>query len=183
MLTLVSMTPGFPERLRLAIKASGLSQRKIEAKAGLRTGHLSNLLSRPSERVTSETSRKLAAALGVDFTWLSTGDGEMAPDPSSSPAPVPSNHLDDTLDAVFDGVRHKPSDAQAVRQMLKTGALLSVPGAPVGELVRAWLDAAARVRLRGERASAESILADLTSRVIELERRRPSSSPTHAKSA
>lgn len=169
--------PGFVERLHQAIEASGLSQRKIEARAGLNTGHLSNILRRPSTRVTSETTQRLATALGVDFTWLSTGQGESKPTgspPSSRPEPVASGQVDAVLDEVFDGTHHRPSDALAVRQLMRAGTLLTPSGADVSELVRAWLDAAARVRSAGSRASAEAILADLTVRVIDLERRRAS---------
>lgn len=169
----MSPKTSFPERLRSALKASGLSQRKVEAKAGLNPGHISNLLSRPSEGVTAETSRKLALALGVGFTWLSTGEGEMTPPPPPVGAPGDPTWLDTTLDAVFDGARHKPSDAQAVRQLFHPEML--APGTSAADVVKAWLDAAARIRGRGGRPSAEAILADLAGRVVELERHRPPS--------
>lgn len=160
---------------------SGLSQRKVEAKAGLHTGHVSNLLNRVSEKVTAETTQKLAAALGVDFTWLSTGDGEMHAAPPSSPIPS-KPRIAALLDEVFDGARHKPSDVEVVRRMLESG-IHPGPGTSLGELAGAWLDAAARVRLQGGTACPESVVADLTARVLDLERRRPPSSPSHAKSA
>lgn len=177
------MRPGFSERLREAIKASGLSQRKIEAKAGLHTGHVSNLLNRVSEKVTADTTQKLAAALGVDFTWLSTGHGEMHGAPASSSSPtLGKSRIAALLDEVFDGARHKPSDTDVVRAMLESG-IHPGPGSSLEELVGAWLDAAARVRLRGAVATPEAVVADLTARVIDLERRRPPSNPSHAKSA
>jgi hypothetical protein len=133
------------------------------------------MLKRPGDKVTPDTLRRLSQALAIKHEWLATGLGERdAPptddEPVSSKRPLTDPASVSRLidDAFVDG-RHKPSDADAVREMIVRGAQLQADEtAP--ELVRVLLDAAARLRVRGAAATSEGILADLADRVLLLER-------------
>ena len=159
------------ERLRLALKERGVSQRAAERAAGLHNGHLSVILGR-NGNITVETAEKLASALDVSAAWLLTGQGEMhgaaastaKPLPAATFAPLP---LDEALDAAFDQKRHRVSDALTVRQILTQGLALTRPAeahAPAGAL----LDAAAWLREQQAPATREALLEALALRVVEL---------------
>lgn len=78
MTNLMLMTT-FKDRLRLAVKHSGLSARDLARKAGFRSQtHISALLSSKREpNPTNDTMQKIASAAGVSFEWLATGMGNI----------------------------------------------------------------------------------------------------------
>lgn len=159
------------ERLRLALKEHGVSQRAAERTAGLHNGHLSVILGR-NGNMTVETAEKLALALDVSAAWLLTGQGDMHEAPASTAKPLPAQPfapmpLDAALDAAFDQLRHKVSDAITVRQILSMGLALTRP-AEAHALAGAMLDAAAWLREHGAQVTREALLEALALRVVEL---------------
>ncbi|CAB3857194.1 hypothetical protein LMG3410_02090 [Achromobacter aegrifaciens] len=84
LLTLLAQSPAatFGARLKLARKASGLTQKQAAEKAGMSQGTLSDL---ENDGSTSSTyTARLAHVYGVNARWLADGDGEPIADPSGA---------------------------------------------------------------------------------------------------
>lgn len=64
----------FSERLRKAIKASGLKQREICDLAGIKQPYLSQILNGKTSLQNIDLKKKLAQITGVDMRWLIDGD-------------------------------------------------------------------------------------------------------------
>jgi len=62
-------------RLNTAMKVMGVGQRQLSATSGVSQANISKLCSGKSERTSYVV--ELATALGVNPSWLATGDGEM----------------------------------------------------------------------------------------------------------
>lgn len=167
-------------RILEAMAEKGLNQRDVEKAAGLKKGHLSVILERQGG-MRPDTGAKVATALGVSLAWLLTGEGALSdkapakprPKPLGSPmAPLPFAQL---IDRVFDGHRHKPSDAAAVTAFFGGGLTQGSPR-DAEALVRALLDAAAYLRAAGaERITSQALMEALALRVVELESAPPTS--------
>lgn len=72
------MNEFFTERLRLAIKESGLRQKDFAANSGISAGYLTDILkgrTEPSDRVI----RDICLGNTLSENWLKTGEGEMRP--------------------------------------------------------------------------------------------------------
>jgi transcriptional regulator with XRE-family HTH domain len=167
------------DRLRLEATEAGrsFSIRTLEADHGIANGTLGQITRGRRKAVDPPTLRKLSVALGVSLPRLIEASGAPADAPEQSPTPPPqtierviSNPEDSALiDDAFDGSVHKPSDVDAVRAMLRYRAAFPREHADPVVMVRTWLDAAARLRRRGETATPGAIVAELTRRLVELE--------------
>lgn len=76
------------DRLKLARKRAGLSQRDLADRCGLSQPAISEL-ERGKSGSTSYAAQ-LAAVLGVSALWLASGEGAMLPEPGFVPVPAPS---------------------------------------------------------------------------------------------
>lgn len=95
------------ERVKFAVARLRVSQNEIDRRLGKDTGYVSRLLSRGSNPRT-DTMQALAAALEVDYLWLSTGRGK-APDGWGEP----------TLLAAAEGVdTFSPTKVRAIERSL-----------------------------------------------------------------
>lgn len=67
----------FPQRLKRAMKAAGLTQKELAERAGVSQSVISRLITGKDK--TGTRSGVLSHALGVNFDWLHYGTGEMYP--------------------------------------------------------------------------------------------------------
>lgn len=157
------------------------SVRSLEAQYGIANGTIGAIVKGKRKSVDGPTAVKLAEALGLSLSQVQAaqlGEGieqEHTP-PISSGIVVREDHLS-LLDEAFDPDTHIPSDLAAVQTMLRERAALVVPGVEAPQIVRRWLDAAARIRKRGEKADTSKIIAELTARIVELEGDRKPAHP------
>lgn len=77
-----------PDRIRLGVKASGLSQAKIAKASGLAPQHFSAFLT--GKYQANKHLPDIAKALGVSVEWLTTGDPTQAPTWAKTPPPTPA---------------------------------------------------------------------------------------------
>ena len=167
------------DALEAKAKARGerWSVRSLEAAHGIANGTLGAIAKGRRKSVDGPTAVKIAKALGLDVEQIHAAQlGEESPEqertpPISSGVVVREEHLE-LLDLAFDPETHIPSDLGAVQTMLRERAALVVPGVDAPQIVRRWLDAAARIRQRGEKADTSKIIAELTARIVELEGER-----------
>ncbi|WP_405468644.1 helix-turn-helix domain-containing protein [Morganella morganii] len=68
---------GFPQRLKHAMKAAGLTQKELAERTGVSQSVISRLITGKDK--TGTRSGVLSHALGVNFDWLHYGTGEMYP--------------------------------------------------------------------------------------------------------
>ena len=61
------------KRLRESRYSQGMSQSRLEGRAGLTRGYVSKI-EKGYKMPTLETLKSLAAALGISFSWLATGE-------------------------------------------------------------------------------------------------------------
>lgn len=179
-LTLKEMVVPVLDRLEREAGAKGerWSVRSLEMAHGIANGTLGSVVKGERTRVTGETAKKLSRALGLPVSDLlaaeEPGDALDQTPPASSGVVVKESDAE-LLDAAHDGDIHMPSDVLVVERMLKERTTLMVPGTDPVQIVRRWLDAAARIRKRGEKATPSRILLELAARVVQLEEaeRRP----------
>ena len=99
------MSTEYGIRLKLAMEKSGLDQKALVKKTGLRQSSVSSAINRASG---SSDTTTYARACGVDAHWLATGEGEMAPvqTPSTAaPAAVASlEQITEALAGYFEGM-------------------------------------------------------------------------------
>ncbi len=151
------------------------SLRPLELARGIPNGTIGKLSKGQSKSVTPPVAKKVAALLGIAWEKL-IDEGESSPaEPSATPPPattvrmvVVNDEHRRALSEVFDGSRHRLEDADAVRELLARKAALIEDPASEKKLLLAWLDSAARLRVRGHEATPEAIFADVT--LISLER-------------
>lgn len=155
------------DALETAARARGQkwSVRALELKNGIANGTLGQIAKGQRTTVNPDTTHKIAMALGLDEGALlraqqSEDDAsDELPDsgpertpPTSSTEVVREDYLA-VLDEAFDGDVHKPSDFAAVERLIRARAAQILPGVEGPHLVRRWLDAAARIREKGEVAT------------------------------
>ncbi len=79
--TLNDATPpcsnNFPQRLKHAMKAAGLTQKELAERAGVSQGFVSKLATGKTTDSRNIYIKLIADALGVSFGWLHYGTGEM----------------------------------------------------------------------------------------------------------
>jgi len=156
------------------------SVRALEATHKIANGTLGAIAKGTRKAVDPTTAKRIAKALDLEVAQIQAAQvDEEAPElertpPISSGVVVREEHTE-ILDLAFDPATHLPSDLAAVQSMLKERAALVSPGIDAPQIVRRWLDAAARIRARGEKADPSKIIAELTARVVHLEeaQRRP----------
>lgn len=59
-----------PTRLETAMKNSGLNNRELASKSGVHEAVIGRLIRNPSRKITLETAKSIAKALGVSLDWL-----------------------------------------------------------------------------------------------------------------
>lgn len=69
----------FPQRLKHAMKAAGLTQKELAERAGVSQGFVSKLATGKTTDSRNIYIKLIADALGVSFGWLHYGTGEMYP--------------------------------------------------------------------------------------------------------
>lgn len=165
------------ERLERAHKgARKFSLRPLELQHGIPNGTIGRLIKGQSRTVQVPTAKKIAALLGIPWEPLA---GSELPTPGTEPTPPPATTVrlvvvddgaEQLIDEAFDGTRHKPSDAVAVREILARRAALLEDGADAVAIVRDWLDAAARLRERGKERPPEAIFSEVSRQSVERQR-------------
>ena len=156
------------DRLEAEHDARGerLVMRRLELAHGVSNGTTAQLLKGSRAGVSASTAKRLEKMLGIPWRSL-VWEGKAPRDDDgddAAPASATCQRRDDItgleadLDAAFVDGRHKPSDAQAAREVY---ARIPVGPDRVARL-RTWLDVAARLRVRGERATPEAIFDELT---------------------
>lgn len=183
-MTLREMVAPVLDRMEQASVASGekWSVRSLETAYGIANGTLGSIIKGERTRVTAETAKKLSRALGLPAADLLAAEEPADQSPPVSSGVVVRESDAELLDAAYDGELHAPSDVLVVERMLKERTTLMVPDVDPVQIVRRWLDAAARIRRRGEKASPSRILLELAARIVHLEEseRRPIPPPVRA---
>lgn len=147
-----------------------LSPTELEVKANLKKGYLSRPLGGGRTRLSIPYLRQIADACEVDYTWLSTGTGEMAglqrQSPPSSPAPTESVESSDetqslvtALFRVMDPTAFTEADFLAARRALVDTFAYAKDGTSVGERALTALRSARSLRLDGLPVHTASILS------------------------
>ena len=89
------------ERIRLALREHGWSQRELSRRAGFKTesqlGNVLRRLDKDEAAVEIGTINRIAAALGVSVSWLLTGEGDPGPIASADPLTPDPSHLPETI--------------------------------------------------------------------------------------
>lgn len=167
-------------RLGRALAHAGFNQKEAEAAAGLSRGYLSRVLRGERTRVEAARLQALAEACGVDFRWLSTGQGAMLspaaapslPPPSVAPfAPrVPEeNAFEAALGEAFRAGRFALADLDAVRALMPDAALRLGRETSLVQPALRWLDAARSLRRDGRLVTVETFALALARSTVTLE--------------
>lgn len=168
------------ERLRRALHHAGLNQKQLEDRAGLTRGYLSRVVNGERSRVEAGKLSRIAHACGVDFAWLSTGDGAMLPASVTTTAtpPPPSATRDEPVtegavtvqrdtnnpfevalaDAFRRGKDFVLGDLDAVRGLLRNGASLLKDEANLVDAATSWLRAVSTLRRDGRPVTFETAM-------------------------
>jgi len=156
-------------RLGRALAHAGFNQKEAEAAAGLSRGYLSRVLRGERTRVEATRLQALAEACGVDFRWLSTGQGAML-SPADAPSPPPpvapvvpvaprvpeENAFEAALGEAFRVGRFALADLDAVRALLPDAALRLGRETSLVQPALRWLDAARSLRRDGRPVTVET---------------------------
>lgn len=157
-------------RLGRALAHASFNQKEAEAAAGLSRGYLSRVLRGERTRVEAARLQALAEACGVDFRWLSTGQGAML-SPSAAPSPPPpsaapaapvaprmpeENAFEAALGEAFRAGRFALADLDAVRALLPDAALRLGRETSLVQPALRWLDAARSLRRDGRPVTVET---------------------------
>ncbi len=156
-------------RLGRALAHAGFNQKEAEAAAGLSRGYLSRVLRGERTRVEAARLQALAEACGVDFRWLSTGQGAML-SPADAPSPPPpvapvvpvaprvpeENAFEAALGEAFRAGRFALADLDAVRALLPDAALRLGRETSLVQPALRWLDAARSLRRDGRPVTVET---------------------------
>lgn len=166
------------DRLRRALNHAGLNQKQLEDRAGLTRGYLSRVVNGERSRVEAGKLSRIAHACGVDFAWLSTGEGAMlptsvtstaAPPPATREEPSPEGGVTVQRDtnnpfevALADAFRRGKDfvlgDLDAVRGLLRNGASLLKDEANLVEAATSWLRAVSTLRRDGRPVTFETAM-------------------------
>lgn len=155
-------------RVQSILEARGWTRQRLEREAKLTTGYASRWLNGDRQSADVEKVQAIAKALGVRWEWVLSGDGlrEAPQDPESQPAAADEadteGPLERALGLVFTPGRHQLSDANAVRATFSGMSFRERSEADMLEAARCWIDAAASLRRRGLRVTAESIAEEVT---------------------
>lgn len=168
-------------RLGRALAHAGFNQKEAEAAAGLSRGYLSRVLRGERTRVEAARLESLAVACGVDFRWLSTGQGAMLSSPAApSPlAPVTpttpvatrapeENAFEAALGEAFRAGRFALADLDAVRALLPDAAQRLGREASLVQPALRWLDAARSLRREGRPVTVETFALALARSTVTL---------------
>lgn len=157
-----------------------LIMRRLELQHGISNGTIGQLLKGQRKGVSAATAKRIQKLLGIPWeplVWTGKGSEDALPSEPSATPPAPTvrrivvnEEVERLVDQAFDGSRHRPSDARAVLEMLEGRAALLDDGADVLEMIGDWLDVAARLRQRDQKATPEAIFSGVTK--LGLERRR-----------
>ncbi|RYH66083.1 MAG: XRE family transcriptional regulator [Alcaligenaceae bacterium] len=77
----------YGDRLKLALELGGKSRKELSASMGVSVQAIGDVINGKSRALTAENNARAAAALGVNPTWLATGDGEPRTEPQPAPSP------------------------------------------------------------------------------------------------
>jgi transcriptional regulator with XRE-family HTH domain len=166
-------------RLGRALAHAGFNQKEAEAAAGLSRGYLSRVLRGERTRVEAARLESLAVACGVDFRWLSTGQGAMlsspaAPSPLAPVAPTTAprapeeNAFEAALGEAFRAGRFALADLDAVRALLPDAAQRLGREASLVQPALRWLDAARSLRREGRPITVETFALALARSTVTL---------------
>lgn len=161
------------ERMLWVLSNRDLTQRSWSLAAGLSERHVSSILTRSKTgefRPDHATVVALAGAAGVDVQWLEDGVGSPGDDrprvareePVRRADPPTAGPLGRALLVALDPERHELEGLDAIRSTLASTDLAQRSASDMIEAARRWLDAAARLRRRGEPVTAAGVLVEAT---------------------
>lgn len=156
------------QRVQSALDARGWTRQRLEREAKLTTGYASRWLNGDRQSADVEKVQAIARALGLRWEWVLSGEGPRdAPhDPEPHPPTVDDadteGPLERALGLVFTPGRHQLGDANAVRSTFAGMNFMERSEADMLEAARRWIDAAAGLRRRGAKVTAESLAAEVT---------------------
>ena len=155
-------------RTQSVLDDRGWTRQRLEREAKLTPGYASRWLNGDRQSADVEKVQAVARALGVRWEWIISGDGprDAPQDPEPHTAPVDDadteGPLERALGLVFTPGRHQLGDANAVRQTFGGIDFRQRSEADMLDAARRWIDAAAGLRRRGARVTAESIAEEVT---------------------
>jgi transcriptional regulator with XRE-family HTH domain len=169
-------------RLGRALAHAGFNQKEAEAAAGLSRGYLSRVLRGERTRVEATRLQALAEACGVDFRWLSMGQGAMlspadapsrpppsiAPVVSAAPRVPEENAFEAALGEAFRAGRFALADLDVVRALLPDAALRLGRETSLVQPALRWLDAARSLRRDGRPVTVETFALALARSTVTL---------------
>lgn len=147
------------------------SIRRLETDHDLSQGTLNKLKSGERKSVELETAPKVAAALGIDVDVLMgrkeapSSRKPVAPVPEPTPPPPTLERVDEELEEqirqVWDPAVHLYADGKAVEAFRAAyGRLTRADVDPLGRVLL-WLNTAAAIRIRGEKATPAAMLDEM----------------------
>jgi transcriptional regulator with XRE-family HTH domain len=186
------------ERLKATRLEMKLGTNELTRRAGISNGVVTRLEKNQGKRPGHDILARLAGALGVRVDWLVRGEepklapggpvdfseagavGSSAPTGKGAASPPQSSPVatlyvvepehEEILEAAYKKGDFSLLSSVAARHMLRKGGFLVKPNADPVQMVSTWMAAATRLQRRGELVTPDAILAELSARIVELER-------------